>query len=340
MINDLIKQLINKKDLTAIEMQQVMREILSGAIETADMINFLTSLNDKGETVEELTAAVNEMLKYVEPIIIDTTNILDTCGTGGDKKGTFNISTITALVASGAGITVAKHGNRSVSSKCGSADILEALGVNINMDKLKIKKCLEEIGIAFLFAPNLHPAMKNVMPARKQIAGKTMFNILGPLINPARATNQLIGVYSKQWTRPLAQVLYNLGSKHVLVVHGADGLDEVTTTDKTFVSEMNNGRLRDYQICPEEFGLARAKAGDLAGGSIQENIKIVQDVLGGKKGKARDIVLLNSGCAIYAADKTNTIAEGIKLAEKSVDSKAALRKLELLKEYSHLNGQS
>lgn len=335
MIKDLIKQLVNKKDLNAAEMQQVMREILSGATETADIISFLTSLNEKGETVGELTVAVNEMLKYVEPIIVDTENILDTCGTGGDKKGTFNISTITALVASGAGITVAKHGNRSVSSKCGSADILEALGVNINMDKVKIKKCLKEIGIAFLFAPNLHPAMKNVMPARKQIAGKTMFNILGPLINPARATNQLIGVYSKQWTRPLAQVLYNLGSKHVLVVHGADGLDEVTTMDKTFVSEVNNGSLRDYELSPEEFGLPRAKTGDLTGGSIQENVKIVQDVLEGKKGRARDIVLLNSGCAIYAADKTNTIAEGIKLAEKSIDARAALKKLELLREYSH-----
>lgn len=335
MIKDLIKRLVNKKDLTTQEMQQVMREILSGATETADIINFLTSLNEKGETVGELTAAVNEMLKYVEPIIIDTDNILDTCGTGGDKKGTFNISTITALVASGAGITVAKHGNRSVSSKCGSADILEALGVDINMNKAKIKKCLKEIGIAFLFAPNLHPAMKNVMPARKQIAGKTMFNILGPLINPARATNQLIGVYSKEWTRPLAQVLYNLGSRHVLVVHGADGLDEVTTTEKTFVSEVNNGVLRDYEITPEEFGLPRAKAGDLVGGLIQENVKIFQDILGGKKGKARDIVLLNAGCAIYAADKTNTIAEGIKLAEESIDSKAALKKLELLREYSH-----
>jgi len=334
MIRGLVKQLVNKKDLTAAQMQQVMRDILSGSTETADIINFLASLNEKGETVEELTAAVKEMLKYVEPIIIDTEKILDTCGTGGDKKGTFNISTITALVASGAGITVAKHGNRSVSSKCGSADILEALGVNINMDRPKIKKCLEEIGIAFLFAPNLHPAMKNVMPARKQIAGKTMFNILGPLINPARATNQLIGVYSKKWTRPLAQVLYNLGSKHVLVVHGADGLDEVTTTGKSFVSEANNGVLRDYEISPQDFGLAVAKPDDLAGGSIGENVKIARDVLGGKAGRARDIVLLNSGCAIYAADKAESIGEGIKLAEKSIDSRAALRKLELLKEYS------
>lgn len=334
MIKDSIKHLLNKKDLTDLQMQQAMREILGGGAETADIVAFLTSLNAKGETVEELTAAVNVMLKYVEPIIVDKPNILDTCGTGGDKKGSFNISTVTALVASGAGVIVAKHGNRSVSSKCGSADILEALGVNINMDKAKIKKCLEEIGIAFLFAPNLHPAMRLVMPARKQIAQKTMFNILGPLINPARATNQLIGVYSKEWTRPLAQVLHNLGAKHVLVVHGADGLDEVTTTDKTFVSEVKNGQLKDYQIAPDDFGLKRAEFADLLGGSIAENVKIVQEVLAGKKGSRRDIVLLNAGCAIYAADKADTIEAGIKLAEKSIDSGAALKKLELLKEYS------
>ena len=177
------------------------------------------------------------MLKYVDPIIIDRTHILDTCGTGGDKKGTFNISTISAFVASASGATVAKHGNRSVSSRCGSADILEALGVDINMDRERIKKCLEEIGIAFLFAPNLHPVMKQVMPARKQIASKTLLNILGPLINPARATNQLIGVYSPQWTKILSRVLHNLGTLHALVVHGKDGLDEVTTTDTTLVSE-------------------------------------------------------------------------------------------------------
>lgn len=334
MIKDLITLLLNKKDLTGPQMQQIMREILSGTVDTADIVAFLTSLNDKGQTVEELTAAVNEMLKYVEPIIVDKPNILDTCGTGGDKKGTFNISTLTALVASGAGVTVAKHGNRSVSSKCGSADILEALGVNINMDKAKIKKCLEEIGIAFLFAPALHPAMRYVMPARKQIGQKTIFNILGPLINPARATNQLIGVYSKEWITPLAEVLRNLGTKHVLVVHGADGLDEVTTADKTFICEAIGGVIKNYEITPEDFGLSRVRPQDLLGGSISENVKIAQDVLGGIKGSARDIVLLNAACAIYVADKTDSIAKGIKLAQKSVDSGEALKKLKLLKECS------
>jgi anthranilate phosphoribosyltransferase len=334
MIKDAIKNLIDRKDLNPQDMQEVMQEILSGVVETADIIEFLANLNDKGETVEELTAAVTVMLKYIDPIIVDKTNILDTCGTGGDKKGTFNISTVTAFAASGAGVTVAKHGNRSVSSCCGSADVLEALGVNINMDKSKIKKCLEEIGIAFLFAPNLHPAMRHVMPARKQMKRKSMFNILGPLINPARATNQLIGVFSREWTGVLAHVLYNLGTLHVLVVHGNDGLDEVTTIDKTFVSEANHGVFRDYEITPEQFGFKRANPSDLVGGSLQDNKRIVVEVLKGKISPQRDIVLLNAGCAIYAADKATSIKKGIALARDSIDSGHALEKLELLKKLS------
>jgi anthranilate phosphoribosyltransferase len=334
MIKDAIRKLINKKDLTSQEMCQAMEEILAGSTDTADIVSFLASLNAKGETPAELTAAVKVMLKYVTPIIVDKPNILDTCGTGGDRKGTFNISTVAAFVASGAGVTVAKHGNRSVSSRCGSADILEALGININMDREKIKKCLEEIGIAFLFAPNLHPAMKHVMPARKQIACKTMFNILGPLINPARATNQLIGVYSAEWTRVLACVLSNLGSDHVLVVHGKDGLDEVTTTDVTIVCEVHKGKSRDYEVTPEEFGLNRSLPKDLAGGDIEENKRIVLDVLNGENGPKRDIVLLNAGCAIYAANSAGSIKEGIRLAAQSIDSGMAFKKLELLREYS------
>jgi len=333
MIREAIKKLTDKKNLSAQEMQDVMQGILKGTSGTGDIVEFLTLLNAKGETVQELTAAVEMMLKYVDPIIIDKPNILDTCGTGGDKLGTFNISTISAFVASAAGVTVAKHGNRSVSSNCGSADILEALGVNINMEKARIKSCLEDIGIAFLFAQNLHPAMKNVMPARKQIASKTMFNILGPLINPARATNQLIGVYSPKWPKILAQVLHNLGSKHVLVVHGRDGLDEVTTTDKTFIAEVNGGQFKDYEISPEEFGFKRAALKDLSGGNLTENVRIAKNVLTGKLGAHRDIVLLNSGCAIYAADKVNSIQEGIKLATEAIDSGKAQEKLELLKEY-------
>ncbi|MBN2831269.1 MAG: anthranilate phosphoribosyltransferase [Candidatus Omnitrophica bacterium] len=334
MIREAIKTLAQKKNLNPQEMQAVMSDILTGVTATADIIEFLTFLNVKGETVEELTAAVEVMLKYVDPIIVDRTNILDTCGTGGDRKGTFNISTITAFVASGAGVCVAKHGNRSVSSKCGSADILEALGVDINMDKVKIKRCLEDVGIAFLFAPNFHPAMKHVMPARKKISQKTIFNILGPLINPARATNQLIGVYSLEWTKTLARVLHNLGTKHVLVVHGKDGLDEVTTTDKTFICEALGGKFKDYEISPEEFGFKRVPKEDLLGGNIEENVGIALGVLSGEKGPKRDIVLLNSGCAIYAADKAESIVEGVKLAEDSIDSGKALEKLSMLKRYS------
>ena len=340
MIKTLIQQLLEQKNLTAQEMQVVMQEILSGVTPTADIVAFLSALSSKGETVGEITAAVKMMLKYVEPIIAEKDNILDTCGTGGDKLGSFNISTISALVASGAGVTVAKHGNRAVSSKCGSADILEALGVNINLDRQKLKNCLEEVGIAFLFTPNLNLAMKNVMAARKQIAQKTIFNILGPLINPARATNQLVGVYSRDWVRPLAEVLYNLGSEHVLVVCGADGLDEVSTTCQSFISEVIDGKIKDYQILPEDFGLARAKISDLLGGSIQENVRIAQEVLSGKKGKRRDIVLFNSGCAIYAANKAKSISQGISLAQASLDSGAALKKLELLKEFTTKYGQS
>jgi anthranilate phosphoribosyltransferase len=334
MIKEAIQKLLTKRDLSDEEMRLVMEEILSGTTDTPDIINFLTSLGDKGETAAELTAAVKVMLKYVDPVIVDKPYILDTCGTGGDKKGTFNISTVTAFVAAGAGITVAKHGNRSVSSKCGSADILEALGVNINMDKAKIKECLEEIGIAFLFAPAMHPAMRQVMPARNQMARKTMFNLLGPLINPARATNQLVGVYAPEWTRPLAEVLSNLGTEHALVVHGKDGLDEVTTTDKTIICEAAKGKFRDYEIAPEDFGFKRARIEDLLGADIEKNKSILLDVLKGKNGPARDIVLFNGGCAIYAANKAGSIKEGISLAGESIDSGGALKKLELLREYS------
>lgn len=337
MIKDTLKKLAEKQNLSAEEMRLAMEEIFSGTTDTADIISFLSSLNAKGETVEELTSAVKVMLKYVDPIVVDRPNILDTCGTGGDKKGTFNISTIAAFVASGAGVTVAKHGNRSVSSSCGSADILEALGVNINMPKDRIKSALEDIGIAFLFAPNLHPLMKHVMPARKQIAGKTMFNILGPLINPARATNQLVGVYDGSWAGPLVRVLSNLGSIHVLAAHGSDGLDEVTTTGKTRISEVNNGKFSDYEIAPEDFGIPRSKAEDLLGGSLEKNKQIALSVLKGEKTPQRDIVLLNSGCAIYAANIAASIKEGIKLAQESIDSGRAINKLELLVKYSKEN---
>lgn len=334
MIKEAIKKIFRDDDLSESEMQGVMDEIMTGKAVTAEVVDFLTGMNAKGETVEELTAAARVMRSHVVKINTGKKIVLDTCGTGGDRKGTFNISTAAAFVVSGCGITVAKHGNRSVSSCCGSADILEALGVNINLSKEKIEKCLDEAGIAFLYAPNLHPAMKYAMPARKEIGRRTLFNILGPLTNPAGATHQLIGVYDKELTEKLAAVLNNLGTEHALVIHGEDGLDEITTTSKTHICDTRNGKTECLEIIPEDFGLRKAKIGDLTGATVEENAKSFSEVLNGKKGPKRDIVLLNAGAAIYAADGAATIKEGLNLAEESLDSKKALKKFELLKEYS------
>lgn len=334
MIQQAIDSLAQGIDLTGDQMQQAMEEIMTGKIETQEIVSFLSALNNKGETIEELTAAVSVMRRHVTKINTGQKVILDTCGTGGDKSGTFNVSTIVAFVASGCEITVAKHGNRSVSSCCGSADVLEKLGININLPPEKTERCLNEIGIAFLFAPNLHPAMKYAMPARKQIGKRTMFNILGPLSNPAGATHQLVGVYDKHWVEVLAKVLANLGTSHALVVHGGDGLDEITTTTDTYISEAHQGKIKSFQVCPEDFGFKRAKLEDLLGGDASGNAQILRDILNGKLGPQRDIVLLNSAAAIYTADKAKSIKDGVKLAAESIDSKKALNKLELLKEYS------
>lgn len=332
-IEEAIKILSSQQDLTGLQMQQVMEEIMGGKIETAAVVSFLTSLSKKGETAQEVTAAVEVMRRHSSRINTKHKVILDTCGTGGDTSGTFNISTVAAFVASGAGITVAKHGNRCVSSRCGSADVLEALGIDINLGKEEMERCLDEIGIAFLFAQNLHPAMKYAMPARKQIGKKTIFNILGPLSNPAGATHQLLGVYDSRWTQILAEVLKNLGIAHALVVYGHDGLDELTLTSATSISELNKGQVRTYEVNPEDFGFSRVSLAELSGGDISGNAKIMLGVLSGEIGPRRDIVLLNAGAAIYAADKAGSIKEGIGLARDSIDSKKALKKLELLKEY-------
>lgn len=334
MIREATEKLSEAKDLSFGEMQSVMEEIMAGKAGTPEIASFLVLLSKKGETVEELTAAVKILRQYATRVNTRHRLILDTCGTGGDRKGTFNISTAAAFIASGCGIAVAKHGNRSVSGRCGSADILEALSININMGIDKIEKCLDEVGIAFLFAPGLHPAMKHAMPARKQIGRRSIFNILGPLSNPAGATHQLVGVFDKDLTGILAQVLLNLGSIHALVVHGADGLDEITTTAETFISEARSGKLENYEISPEDFGFKRSSLEDLSGADAPSNARILLDLLNGKGGPKRDAVLLNAGAAIYAADKAGSIKEGIELARESIDSGKALKKLELLKEHS------
>lgn len=334
MIQEATRKLSKKEDLNKNEMTVVMQEIMTGRARTPAIVDFLMALNNRGETLEELTAAVEVMRRHVTRIHTDKKVVLDTCGTGGDKSGTFNISTAVAFVAASCGITVAKHGNRSVSSCCGSADILAGLGININIGKEKIERCLNEIGIAFLFAQSLHPAMKYAAPARKEIGAKTIFNILGPLSNPAGATHQLVGVYDIRWTELLAEVLGNLGTVHALVVHGEDGLDEITTTASTSISETKKGKISSYQINPEDFGLKIARPQDLAGGPVSVNANILLDILKGEVGPKRDIVVLNAAAAIYAADKTGSIEEGIGLACEAIDSGEALRKLELLKEYS------
>jgi len=340
MIQEATEILSKENDLTASQMEAVMEEIMTGKVSTPQIVSFLINLNQQGETSEELAAAVQVMRRHATKIHTKHKVILDTCGTGGDRKHTFNISTAVAFVVSGLGIAVAKHGNRSVSSKSGSADVMEALGININMSKETIERCLDEIGIAFLFAQNFHPAMKYAMEARKQIGTKTIFNFLGPLSNPANATHQLVGVYDSGWANNLAQAFKRLGTKHALVVCGRDHLDEISTTAQTLIYEVRQGKIDDYEINYKDFGFDKALPGDLTGGDTSCNAEILIGILKGLKGPKRDIVLLNAAAAIYAVDITKAksitegIKEGIELAEDSIDSGKALERLELLKKYS------
>ena len=334
MILEATEILSKGNNLSAHQMESVMEEIMTGKVATDQIASFLRALKNKTETPEEITGAALVMRKFVTKIITTQKIIFDTCGTGGDCKDTFNISTIVAFVVAGCGITVAKHGNRSVSSKCGSADLLESLGVNIAMNKEKIQECLEKVGISFLFAPNLHPAMKYAMPARREIGTRTIFNILGPLTNPANATHQILGVYDEGLIEPLAIVLKNLGLKHALVVHGLDGLDEITTTGESLVSELKDNNIKSYKILPEDFGIKKARLDELKGADIETNTNIARDILDGSLGPKRDIVLLNAACAIYTADKVKDIKQGLGLAKDSIDSGKARKKLELLIRYS------
>ena len=334
MIREAIAKIADRINLTKKEMQATMQEIMNGKATPAQIAAFLTGLRVKGETVEELTAACQVMRQFLKPIRINKKVILDTCGTGGDSKHTFNISTISAFVVAACGITVAKHGNRSISSSCGSADLLEGLGVNINIDAAMMKSCLEKVGIAFLFAPKLHPAMKYATPVRREIGIRTIFNVLGPLSNPAKATHQLVGVYSKELVRPIAEVLKNIGLKHALVVHGADGLDEITTTTKTFACEVKNKRVKSLIISPRSYGIKLAKLEDLKGGSIGRNVSIARSVLSGKRSAYRDIVVLNSAFAIYVADKVKSIKFAVRLSEEIIDTGRAEAKLERLKQFT------
>jgi anthranilate phosphoribosyltransferase len=327
MIKDAIAKLADRSSLTELEAESVMLEIMDGGATPAQIAAYLMGLRLKGETVEEIAGSVRAMRAKVVRIAVGDPLVVDTCGTGGDGAQTFNISTATALVVAGAGLTVAKHGNRSVSSKSGSADVLLALGVKIDASAERVADCINEVGIGFLFAPLYHGAMKHCAGPRQEMGIRTMLNLLGPLTNPAGATIQVLGVYESRLVALLGNVLMHLGSQHCFVVHGMDGLDEITLTGKTQISEAKVGILSNYLLDPEEFGLTRVSAKQLAGGTPQENAAITRDMLQGRKGPKRDIVCLNAAPALVAGRKASNLQEGFVLAGQAIDSGAAAEKL-------------
>ncbi|HEX7959268.1 MAG TPA: anthranilate phosphoribosyltransferase [Terriglobales bacterium] len=346
MIIEALHQVANHCSSLSREMaREVMTEILSGGATDSQIAALLVALHMKGESVEEIVGFAEAIRKAAAPLVLkrDSTldvsgterdALVDTCGTGGDASGTFNISTATALTVAGAGVRVAKHGNRSVTSRCGSADVVEALGVNITLPPARVSECLEEVGIAFLFAPAMHSAMRYVQPARRELRLRTVFNLLGPLTNPAHASAQVVGVYSDSLVEKLAQALQMLGLKRSLVVHGSDGLDEITISGPTKIAELRDGRVRVYEITPEEFGLRRSSMAEISGGDVQDNARIIRSILAGEKSARRDVVLLNSAAALIAAGRVDSIAQALPLAAESLDSGAAREKLDKLVEFT------
>lgn len=335
MIKEAIAKVVDHEDLNETAMMEVMDEVMEGKATPAQIAAFITGLRIKGETVDEVTGAARIMRKKATRIDARSSIIVDTCGTGGDGMKTFNISTTSAFVVAAAGIVVAKHGNRAVSSSCGSADVLEALGVNISAPPEIVEECIHQIGIGFLFAPKLHGAMKYAIGPRREIGIRTIFNILGPLTNPAGATSQLIGVYNPRLTEMFAGVLRNLGTKRAFVVHGSDGLDEATVTGETRVTELKDGNILTYNIDPVDLFGEMFPVDALVGGDASLNAQITKDVLTGKSGACRNIVVLNSALAIVAGEKAKTIKDGITIAAECIDSGAAVKKLQALIEFSN-----
>lgn len=331
-MKEFINKLVEGEDLTREEAEQAMKMIMSGSATKAQIGSFLTALRMKGETMEEIAACARVMREFAERITPRVRGTLvDTCGTGGDKIKTFNISTIAAFVAAGAGVPIAKHGNRSVTSKAGSADLLEALGVKIDCVPRDVQRCIEKAGIGFMFAPVFHKAMKYAIGPRKEIGIRTVFNVLGPLTNPANARAQLLGVFDAGLTARIAGALRDLGVERAVVVHGLDGLDEISTLGSTRISELSEEGVKTYKVRPEEFGLRRASIGDLAGGDAKYNAGTAISLLkNGEKGPKRDVVTLNAGAAIYVGGKADSIKEGMALAEESIDSGKAYLKLAML----------
>lgn len=333
-IQKALQILLDKQDLSADQMRAVMRLIMSGGATDAQIGGFLIALRCKGESVDEIAAAAEVMRELAGKVHVKGEYLIDTCGTGGDGANTFNISTTCAFVVAAAGGRVAKHGNRSVSSSCGSADVLEAAGVNLDLTAEQVASCVNEIGVGFLFAPKHHGAMKYTIGPRREMGVRTLFNLLGPLSNPAGAPNQLIGVFGKDWLEPLAQVLKKLGSRHVLVVNADDGLDEISIASATSVAELKNGQVTTYTVTPEQFGLQRASLAELAVDGTASSLAMVKSVLDNKPGPARDIVVLNAGAAIYAADLADSLAAGVEKAQQIIAGGAARAKWDALIAYS------
>jgi anthranilate phosphoribosyltransferase len=334
MIKEAIDLLVKGQSLDMEQAAAVMNQIMEGEATPAQFGSFVTALRLKGETVEEIAGMARVMREKALPVKVSGA-LVDTCGTGGDSSKTFNISTTAAFVVAGAGLKVAKHGNRGMSSGCGSADVLDALGVKIDLGAPEVERCLEDIGIGFMFAPTFHPAMKYAAPSRKEIGIRTVFNILGPMTNPAGAQAQLLGVFDEELTMIMADVLGLLGCKHALVVHGEDGLDEITLGGKTTVCELKDGLVSRYYIHPEDFGFARTSVDQLRGGPPQENADILRRVVKGENGPYRDIVLLNAAAALVAGDVESDLQKGVRLAAEAIDSGRAQEKLERLVELTN-----
>lgn len=329
-IRGAIANLIKGIDLTESEAVEVMNQIMTGEATPSQVASFLTALRVKGETVPEITGAARVMREKADRVMVRSSRVIDIVGTGGDQSGSFNISTTVAFVVAGAGLTIAKHGNRAVSSRSGSADVLAALGVKIEVPKEKVEECIDKIGIGFLFAPLLHQAMKYAIGPRREIGIRTVFNLLGPLTNPARATHLLVGVYDGALTEPIAKILRNLGTCNAMVVHGEEGLDEISLCGPTRVSELRDDRVTTYTLSPEELGLERCQLEDLRGGTPEDCAAILKRVLQGEKGPKRDVVLINSGAALCVSGEVESVAKGMQLAAESIDSGKAQEKLDLL----------
>ena len=328
-INQAIKSVISKKDLNESEMIDVMNSIMTGQTTDAQIGAFLVGLSMKGETIEEITASAKVMRSLATSVELSSTKYLvDTCGTGGDGLGLFNISTASAFVVAASGGKVAKHGNRSISSKSGSADVLEEAGINLNLSPEVISQCIEKIGVGFMFAPAHHSAMKHAIGPRKELAVRTIFNVLGPLTNPAKAPNQVIGVYDKNLVEPIANVLKSLKSRHVMVVHSADGLDEFSVADKTFVAELYNGEISTYTVHPDDFGLKLGNLNDIKVENVDESLSLIYEAFSGQNGTAKDIISFNAGAAIYVSGLVDSLNSGIEKANQILSNGSAKEKLE------------